>query len=140
MALNQPELSPPKLGVSFTDAVSYFVSEASVYRLRKAYDLMTSPALIVIKAADAFKDKTTAINQLEAVHHHESRGRHRHAEPCAHSVGLRSGDRAAAAAATLGQRVVLHHRFGSGASRGFFREDDIGGLTRRVSGGVLLGR
>ena len=43
---------------------SYFVSEASVYRLLKAHDLIASPAYIVIKAADEFKDKTTAPNQL----------------------------------------------------------------------------
>jgi putative transposase len=43
---------------------SYFVSEASVYRLLKAHDLITSPAFIVMKAADEFKDKTTAPNQL----------------------------------------------------------------------------
>ena len=42
----------------------YFVSEASVYRLLKAHDLITSPAFIVIKAADEFTDKTTAPNQL----------------------------------------------------------------------------
>ena len=42
----------------------YFVSEASVYRLLKAHDLITSPAYIVIKAADEFNDKTTAPNQL----------------------------------------------------------------------------
>jgi putative transposase len=36
------------------------VSEASVYRLLKAHDLITSPAFIVMKAADEFKDKTTA--------------------------------------------------------------------------------
>ena len=47
-----------------TDTESYFVSEASVYRLLKAHDLITSPAFIVIKAADEFKDKTTAPNQL----------------------------------------------------------------------------
>ena len=41
-----------------------FVSEASVYRLLKARDLIASPAFIVIKAADAFKDKTTAPNQM----------------------------------------------------------------------------
>src|SRR6185437_5185899 len=34
------------------------------YRLLKAHDLITSPAYVVIKAADEFKDKTTAINQL----------------------------------------------------------------------------
>ena len=48
----------------FTDTESYFVSEASVYRLLKAHDLITSPAFIVVKAADEFKDKTTAPNQL----------------------------------------------------------------------------
>ncbi len=42
----------------------YFVSEASVYRLLKAHDLIASPAFIVMKAADEFKDKTTAPNQL----------------------------------------------------------------------------
>ena len=36
----------------------------SVYRLLKAHDLITSPAFIVMKAADEFKDKTTAPNQL----------------------------------------------------------------------------
>ena len=40
------------------------MSEASVYRLLKARDLIASPAFIVIKAADAFKDKTTTPNQL----------------------------------------------------------------------------
>jgi transposase InsO family protein len=35
-----------------------------VYRLLKAHDLITSPAYIVIKAAEEFKDKTTAPNQL----------------------------------------------------------------------------
>jgi putative transposase len=40
------------------------VSEASVYRLLKAAELIASPAFIVIKAADAFKNKTTAPNQL----------------------------------------------------------------------------
>ena len=48
--------------MTFTDTESYFVSEASVYRVLKAHDLITSPAFIVIKAASEFKDKTTAIN------------------------------------------------------------------------------
>ena len=49
---------------SSTSRGKYFVSEASVYRLLKAHDLITSPAYVVIKAANEFKDKTTAINQL----------------------------------------------------------------------------
>jgi len=64
MALDEPELSPRELAVRFTDTQSYFVSEASVYRLLKAHDLIASPAFVVIKAADEFRDKTTAPNQL----------------------------------------------------------------------------
>ena len=64
MALELPELSPRELAVRFTDENKYFVSEASVYRLLKAHDLITSPAYVVIKAANEFKDKTTAVNQL----------------------------------------------------------------------------
>jgi hypothetical protein len=43
---------------------SWPCSEASVYRLLKARDLIASPAFIVIKAANAFKPKTIASNQL----------------------------------------------------------------------------
>jgi transposase InsO family protein len=64
LALEEPELSPRELAVRFTDTQSYFVSEASVYRLLKAHDLITSPAFVVIKAAEEFRDKTTAINQM----------------------------------------------------------------------------
>ena len=64
LALDEPALSPRELAVRFTDTESYFVSEASVYRLLKAYDLIASPAFIVMKAADEFKDKTAAPNQL----------------------------------------------------------------------------
>ena len=64
MAFEQPELSPRELATRFTDTNSYYVSESSVYRLLKAHDLIGSPAFIVIKAADEFRDKTTAPNQL----------------------------------------------------------------------------
>lgn len=64
LASKETELSPRELAVTFTDTESYFVSEVSTYRILKAHDLITSPAFIVIKAANAFKDKSTAINQL----------------------------------------------------------------------------
>jgi transposase InsO family protein len=64
LALDEPALSPRELAVRFTDTEGYFVSEASVYRLLKAHELIASPAFIVIKAADAFKNKTTAPDQL----------------------------------------------------------------------------
>jgi transposase InsO family protein len=64
LALRESELSPRELAVQFTDTEKYFVSEASVYRILKSYDLITSPAYVVLSAADEFKDKTTRPNQL----------------------------------------------------------------------------
>ena len=63
-ALEQSELSPRELAVRFTDERQYFVSEATVYRLLKAHDLITSPAYVVIKAADQFHTKTTRPNEM----------------------------------------------------------------------------
>ena len=64
LALDEPELSPRELATRFTDTERHFVSEASVYRILKAHDLITSPAFIVVKAADEFTEKTAAPNQL----------------------------------------------------------------------------
>jgi transposase InsO family protein len=64
MALDRPELSPRELAITFIDEKARFVSESSVYRLLKAQGLIASPAYIVMKAADEFRDKTTAPNQL----------------------------------------------------------------------------
>ena len=64
LALKESDLSPRELAVRFTDTEKYFVSEASVYRILKSYDLITSPAYVVLSAADEFKDKTTRPNEL----------------------------------------------------------------------------
>lgn len=40
------------------------MSEASVYRSSITYGLITSPAYVVLSAADEFHDKTTQPNQL----------------------------------------------------------------------------
>ena len=64
LALEAPELSPQELAVRFTDQEKYCVSEASAYRLLKAHDPITSPAFVVVKAAEAFTEQTTAPNQL----------------------------------------------------------------------------
>ncbi|MCW5720708.1 MAG: IS3 family transposase [Devosia sp.] len=64
MALEHSELSPRELAVRFTDEKGYFISEASVYRLLKAHDLITSPAYVVIKAANEFHTKTSRPNQM----------------------------------------------------------------------------
>ena len=63
VSLAEPDLSPRGVAVAFTDRERSFVSEASVYRLLKARGLVTSPAFIVMKAADKFANPTTAINQ-----------------------------------------------------------------------------
>ena len=64
LALKESDLSPRELAVRFTDTEKYFVSEASVYRILKSYNLITSPAYVVLSAADEFHDKTMRPNQL----------------------------------------------------------------------------
>ena len=61
--LDEPDLSPRELAVRFTDTEKYLVSEASAYRIPKAHDLITSPAFIVVKAVDEFKDKVQRIRE-----------------------------------------------------------------------------
>lgn len=64
LALEKPDLSPREIAVTYTDEQARYVSESTVYRLLKANDLITSPAYILMKAADEFQHKTTAPNQL----------------------------------------------------------------------------
>ena len=63
-ALENEDLTPRELAVKFTDTKRYFVPESTVYRRLKEEDLIAGPAFVVIKAAEEFKDKTTANNQL----------------------------------------------------------------------------
>ena len=41
-----------------------FIPKSSAYRILKAAALITAPDYVVINAAEEFKDKTTAINQM----------------------------------------------------------------------------
>ena len=63
-ALEHEALTTRELAVKYTDEKQYFVSETSAYRILKEADLITAPDYVVIKAAEEFKDKTTAINQM----------------------------------------------------------------------------
>ena len=63
-ALEHEALSTRELAIKYTDEKRYFISESSAYRILKAADLITAPDYVVIKAAEEFKDKTTAINQM----------------------------------------------------------------------------
>src|SRR5262249_3824337 len=58
LALEEPDLSRRELAVNFTDTKGSFVSEATVYRLLKDHGLITSPAFILMKAADRFANPT----------------------------------------------------------------------------------
>jgi len=63
-ALEHEALTTRELAVKYTDEKRYFISESSAYRILKEADLITAPDYVVIKAAEEFKDKTTAINQM----------------------------------------------------------------------------
>jgi len=64
IALARPELSPRELAWHITDTEGYFISESSVYRILKAFDLITSPAFVLVKAADQFQHPTQRVNEL----------------------------------------------------------------------------
>jgi transposase InsO family protein len=63
-ALDWPELSPRELATRITDTQGFFISESSVYRILKCRGLITSPAYMVMKAEDEFKDKTIRVNEM----------------------------------------------------------------------------
>ncbi len=63
LALKESDLSPRELAVQFTDTEKYFVSEASVYRILKSYDLITSRPMWWCRRRRV-QDKTTRPNQL----------------------------------------------------------------------------
>ena len=64
IALERPEMSPRELAWHITDSKGSFISESSVYRILKSYDLVTSPAYIVMAAADEFRHKTRRVHEL----------------------------------------------------------------------------
>jgi len=63
-AFEHEALTTRELAVKYTDEKRNFVSESSAYRILKAADLIAAPDYVVIKAADEFTDKTTAINEM----------------------------------------------------------------------------
>lgn len=64
MALEYPHLSPRELACKLTDEQQVFISESSVYRILKTRGLITSPAYILLQAADEFSNKTAFVHQL----------------------------------------------------------------------------
>lgn len=64
LALKHPEESPRQLTYRFIDENVYFVSESSVYRILKGYDLIESPAFEVVTAKDKFDNPTKRVNEM----------------------------------------------------------------------------
>ena len=64
LALAHPDQSPRQITWQFVDQEGYFISESSVYRILKRFDLIENQAFEVIKAADHFKHPTTRVNEL----------------------------------------------------------------------------
>ena len=64
LALIHPEKSSRQLAWQFTDNQEYFISESSVYRILKGFDLVQSPAFLMITAKDKFENPTTEVNEL----------------------------------------------------------------------------
>jgi RNA-directed DNA polymerase len=64
VALKHPEESSRQLAWQFTDEQEYFISESSVYRILKGFDLVQSPAFMMVPAKDKFENPTTRVNEL----------------------------------------------------------------------------
>lgn len=64
LALKFTDESPRLLTYRFIDEYAYFVSESSVYRILKGFDLIESPAFEVITAKDKFDDPTGRVNEM----------------------------------------------------------------------------
>jgi transposase InsO family protein len=64
LAIEKPEASPRELAWHITDTEGWFVSESSVYRILKSYDLVASPNYIVLSAASEFQHKTRRVHEL----------------------------------------------------------------------------
>ena len=64
LALTHPEKSSRQLAWQFTDNQEYFISESSVYRILKGFDLVQSPAFLMVTANDKFENPTTEVNEL----------------------------------------------------------------------------
>jgi putative transposase len=64
IALEHPQKSPRELAWCITDKHGYYISESTVYRILKAYYLVTSPVYTLISARDQFPHPSKAPNKL----------------------------------------------------------------------------
>ena len=64
IALAHPEKSPRQLAWYITDTEGYFISESSVYRILKGFDLVSSPVFHMVSAKDKYEKPTKKVNEL----------------------------------------------------------------------------
>ena len=62
--MEHEELSSRELAFHIIDRHGWYISESSVYRILKRAGLITSPAHIILSAADEFEKKTGRINEM----------------------------------------------------------------------------
>ena len=64
LALKYPDQSSRQLTWQFTDENRYFISESSVYRILKGYDLLENPAFEIIPVQEKFEKPTRRVNEM----------------------------------------------------------------------------
>jgi putative transposase len=64
LALQLPDKSSRQLAWHFVDKMKYFISESSVYRILKGFDLVQSPAFEMVSAKDKFEKPTQQVHEL----------------------------------------------------------------------------
>ncbi len=64
LALEYPEGSPRQIAYRFIAEKAYFISESSVYRILKHFDLIQSPAFEIITAKEKFENPTNRVNEM----------------------------------------------------------------------------
>lgn len=64
LALSFPDKSPRQLAWQFVDQMGYFISESSVYRILKSFDLVQSPIFHLVSAKDKYEKPTRRVHEL----------------------------------------------------------------------------
>jgi len=64
LALENPDQSSRQLAWQFTDENEYFISESSVYRILKGFDLIEHPAFEIIPVKEKFEKPTKRVNEM----------------------------------------------------------------------------
>jgi len=64
LALKHPEKSSRQLAWNFVDKKGYFISESSVYRILKGFDLVQSPVFEMVSAKDKYEKPTRRVHEL----------------------------------------------------------------------------